>query len=326
MQRYFITCGDINGIGPEIILKALNKFSNNKINQYIVIIPRNIFDKALNLVRPDFEYKIVKSESEFISTKIPIIVYALDSVKLNVGKPTKSSGQVSYNSLLKAIAFTKKGLGNSMITAPISKHSLKLAGYKFGGHTEYLAEEYTSKNVAMVFLSQKIKCSLLTIHTPLKEVSKKINQNILKDHLELIIQSLKKDLGIKEPSVAVLGVNPHAGEEGNLGLEEKLILKPIIKKYKNIDGPFVPDAFFANKLFMNYDLVVGMYHDQVLIPFKYISFDKGVNFTAGLPIVRTSPDHGAAYDIAWQNKANPNSMIESFIWAKKILSNRKHRH
>ena len=170
-----------------------------------------------------------------------------------------------------------------------------------------------------------MNAALITIHKPIKEVSSLISKELISDKLEVIINSMNKDFNIKSPSIAVLGLNPHAGENGLIGDEEKNIIEPIIKKFKkkvNITGPFVPDAFFANHSYKNFDIVIGMYHDQVLIPFKMLNFSSGINYTAGLPIVRTSPDHGTAFDIAGKNLANELSILEAYHYAENIVNNR----
>ena len=178
----------------------------------------------------------------------------------------------------------------------------------------------------MMFISDEFKCGLLTIHEALINVPNLIDSKRLSITVETILNSMKVDFKIDNPSLAILGLNPHAGENGHIGREELDVIIPFIKeKTDNLCGPFVPDAFFGNKSYNKYDFILGMYHDQVLIPFKMLAFERGVNFTAGLPIIRTSPDHGTAYDIAGKFKANPTSMIEAYKWAKLILTNRKTR-
>ena len=172
-----------------------------------------------------------------------------------------------------------------------------------------------------MFVSNKMKAGLVTIHIPIKSVPKNVTRRKLLSSIEVINQSLQRDFNIDEPRIAILGLNPHAGENGNIGNEEEVLIKPTLAKFgKNIHGPFVPDAFFGNKNYKNYDCTIGMYHDQVLIPFKLLNFNQGVNYTAGLPIVRTSPDHGTAFDIAGKGKANPGRMIQAFNYAIKIVN------
>jgi 4-hydroxythreonine-4-phosphate dehydrogenase len=216
-----------------------------------------------------------------------------------------------------------------VVTAPVSKTALKHAGVKYPGQTEMYADWCNVKNFVMTFLSQKLRVGLYSIHIPLKKVSNSLNNTVLSSKLDTMVNMLKIDLSIKSPKIAVLGLNPHAGEGGIIGKEEKEIIEPIIKmrKFRGIvDGPFSSDAFFANRRFENYDLIFGLYHDQVLIPFKYINAGGGVNYSAGLPIIRTSPDHGVAYDIAGKGIADESSMIEAYKYAKIILKNRKKKN
>ena len=225
-----------------------------------------------------------------------------------------------------AYDLVKNQLGSAIITSPISKEAWSLAGVKFTGHTELFAHLTGIKNYSMMFLANRFKAVLASIHIPIS----KVPQNITKENvIKTVMQAqstLEFDLKMKLPRIAVLGLNPHAGENGQLGREEIDEIIPAIKELKakgiNVEGPFVPDAFFGTKQHNKYDITVGMYHDQVLIPFKLLNFDKGVNFTAGLPIIRTSPDHGTAFDIARKLIANPNSLIESFEWARQITKNR----
>ena len=182
------------------------------------------------------------------------------------------------------------------------------------------------KKFVMTFLSRGLRVSLYSIHIPLKEVSKSLNSKDLKIKLDIILNMLKSDLGVSNPKIAVLGLNPHSGENGIIGIEEKKVIEPVLRMKifkRQVEGPFSPDAFFANRKFKDFDLVFGLYHDQVLIPFKFINSGKGVNFSAGLPIIRTSPDHGVAYDIAGKGIADESSMVEAFNFAKLIFKNRK---
>ena len=212
-----------------------------------------------------------------------------------------------------------------MVTAPISKASFELAGINFPGHTELLAERGNAKNYAMTFISNKMNCALVTIHDPINKISKNLKKGKIKSVINTVKQSLINDFKVANPKIAVLGLNPHAGENGRIGDEEIKIIIPALNELgdKNIEGPFVPDAFFANKLYKKFNIVVGMYHDQVLIPFKMMNFNSGVNYTAGLNFIRTSPDHGTAFDIAGKNIADPSSILEAFKVAEKIIKNRR---
>lgn len=323
-NRFIFTCGDINGIGPEIVIKSLNRISQKKGNQFIFICPSNVFEATSALIKPEFKFKKVKDKSEIDEEKI--FLFDTGSFKLNIGKPTCTSGSASYLSLEIARDLLKNNFAEALITAPISKEALNSAGYKFPGHTEMLAEWFKTKNYVMMFLSRKFKAALSTIHSPVSSVPKLITKSKLKSVIDVVIKSLQIDFAIKSPKIGITGLNPHAGESGLIGNEEEKIIKPFLKSYKQnkyLSGPFSPDAYWGNRMYEKFDLTLGMYHDQVLIPFKLLNFSKGVNYTAGLPIVRTSPDHGTAYDIAGQNLANENSFLEAFFFAELILKNRK---
>jgi 4-hydroxythreonine-4-phosphate dehydrogenase len=330
MNTIAVTCGDINGIGPEIAIKALNKIClKNKKNQFIFIIPTNVFESTAELVSPKFDYKIIKqTDLKNNATNQVLVLTTISSKQIN-GKPTIESGNAAYLALKTSFELLKKNLAAVVVTAPVSKTALKFAGVEYPGQTEMFADWCGVKNFVMTFLSSKLRVGLYSIHIPLKEVSNSLKSKQLKIKLEILISMLKNDLGIPNPNIALLGLNPHAGENGIIGQEEKKVIEPIIKQKifdGIVEGPFSSDAFFATKRFKNFDMVFGLYHDQVLIPFKYINAGKGVNFSAGLPIIRTSPDHGVAYDIAGKGIADESSMIEAYKYAKIILKNRKIKH
>ena len=323
MYSYVFTCGDINGIGPEIVIKTINKKPPNKKRKIIFICPKNIFEYTISQILPNFSYVISKSIPLTWNSE-QVLVLDIGNCIQSLGKVTKTSGKKSYYSIIKACELAKGERVDAIITAPISKYAFVKAGIKFPGHTELLAEYFNSKKFTMMFVSNIMKAGIATIHIPIDKVSKNINKTKLKSTIKIIISSLKEDFRILNPKIAFLGLNPHAGENGNIGSEEEKIIKPVINSFPpEVSGPFVPDAFFGNRLYANYDCTIGLYHDQILIPFKLLNFNKGVNFTAGLPIVRTSPDHGTAFDIAGKGIANPNSMIEAFRYAEIIVKNRK---
>jgi 4-hydroxythreonine-4-phosphate dehydrogenase len=323
-NRFIFTCGDINGIGPEIVIKSLNRLSRKKGHQLIFICPSNVFEATAKLVKPEFKFGKIKSLND---TNVEnIILFDTGTFKLNPGKPTRSSGRASYLSLEIAGDLLKNNYTDALITAPVSKEALNLGGFKFPGHTEMLANWFDTDKFVMMFLSRKIKAALATIHEPVSAVPRLITKKKLKVVVDVVIKSLQKDFNIESPKIGITGLNPHAGESGIIGDEEEKIIKPFIRYYNQnqyLYGPFPADAYWGNKIYGKFDLTLGMYHDQVLIPFKLLNFSKGVNYTAGLPIVRTSPDHGTAYDIAGKNLANENSMLEAFNFAEIILKNRK---
>lgn len=325
MVRLVFTCGDINGIGPEICLKTFNKIYNPRKRQIIFLCPANVFHNAIKIVKPEFQYQVISNSSVEIIDKAKVTVIDSGNAQQSTGKATKTSGRISYNSIIDSVKLVKAGFADVLITAPISKKAFQLAGIHFPGHTELLASLSNTKKYMMLFISKKMKCGLVTIHSSLKNVHRLVTKEKLTDSINTLIKSLSNDFGISEPQIAILGLNPHAGEDGNIGNEETKIISPVIKSHKgkNVFGPFVPDAFFGNHLYNKFDAVLGMYHDQVLIPFKMLNFNSGVNFTAGLPFVRTSPDHGTAFDIAGKGIASEESMIQSAFWAEKIFMNRK---
>jgi 4-hydroxythreonine-4-phosphate dehydrogenase len=330
MDTFVFTCGDINGIGPEIVIKSLNKITRSESSyKYFLVFPENVFHNVTKKIKPKFSFDFISDLREFSSKSgTHVTIFLLPAFRLNIGNPTKESGKASYLSLETSFSFLQKGIADAVVTAPVSKTALHFAGVKFPGQTEMYAHWSGSKNYVMTFLSDKLNVCLYTIHVPLNKVSNLLNNKILRIKLNTILNMLNKDLGIKKPSIAVLGLNPHAGEGGIIGTEERDKIIPVLKSFSSkhkIDGPFSADAFFANRLYKNYNMVLGMYHDQVLIPFKHINFGGGVNYTAGLPIIRTSPDHGVAYDIAGKYKADESSMIQAYKYAKLILHNRR-RH
>lgn len=325
MAKIVFTCGDINGIGPEISIKLFNKLlSANLSHQLVFICPKNVFESYYKLTKSKFQFSYQDKFETLPANNLSVV--PIKNTKLNPGKFSKTSGQTSYESVIRAIDLVINGQTDAMVTSPISKEAISLAGINFPGHTELLASKTKAKNYLMFFLSSKVNAALLTIHEPIKNVPLLVKKNKIVDAVELLFYSAKMDLGIYNPKIAVLGLNPHAGENGLIGSEENNTIIPAIRSLQNkinVDGPFVPDAFWGNHLYKDYDAVLGMYHDQVLIPFKLLNFNSGVNFTAGLKIIRTSPDHGTAFDIAGKNIANESSLYEAYKYAIKILRNRK---
>lgn len=323
MTRIVFTCGDIDGIGPEIVVKAFATiFKKNNNNQIVLVCPKNVFEFYYKLTKAAFKYQIVNGHF-FSTTHLNLI--PLTDAKIKLGYSTKTSGKIAFDAIMKSLNLIDQNYADVLVTAPISKEAFNLAKIKYPGHTELLAHHENNKNYMMLFLSEKIKAGLFTIHSPISKVAKLINKDKIVKAIELLNLTAKRDLGINIPKIAVLGLNPHAGENGLIGNEEENIIKPAIKSLQkkiDVSGPFVPDAFWGNKTYKKVDLILGMYHDQVLIPFKLLNFNIGVNFTAGLKLIRTSPDHGTAYDIAGMNKADESSILQSYQYAIKIFQNR----
>jgi len=321
-----ITIGDFNGIGPEIALKVAVNAGVRKLCTPVLVGPLNIFEH----VRGNLKIRTTLQKTAALLPKGNILPVADvgDGIwaDLQPGAPTKTSGRTAGTALETAVRMCLEGKANAMVTAPVSKHGLHLAGYNFPGQTEMIALFSRSQKVSMMLVSDTLRVGLVTIHIPLKSVSERIASEKLRDKIVVIHDSLKHDFGISKPRLAVLGLNPHAGESGVLGDEEEQIISPTIKELSGeglrIEGPFPADGFFGNKTYKQFDCVVAMYHDQGLIPLKMLSFGRAVNFSAGLDIVRTSPDHGTAFDIAGKGVARIDSMVEALKLAVKIAKRR----
>jgi len=326
--RIGITMGDINGIGPEVIIKALR---NPKILDYCIPViygSGKVISYYKNIVKGDeFVYHQARSGDKLQQGKIYVINCWQENVTIAIGKITETGGRYSLMAIDQAIADIQSGWIEGLVTAPIHKKSMQLAGFNYAGHTDYLAYKLGSKDYLMMMIGQHMKIGLVTTHIPLKEVPEKITVSKIKESARILYQTLQKDFGIDRPVIALLGLNPHAGDEGVIGQEELNSIVPAIQELKNngmmVFGPFSPDGFFGSNQFKKFDGVLAMYHDQGLIPFKTLEFSTGVNFTAGLPVVRTSPDHGTAFDIAGKNTAEPASFSEALFGAIDISRQRK---
>ncbi|HSG29936.1 MAG TPA: 4-hydroxythreonine-4-phosphate dehydrogenase PdxA [Thermodesulfobacteriota bacterium] len=311
-----ITMGDPNGIGPEIILKALCCAEVQSICRPIVYGSKDVLDKAKDIVAMDAVYQMEQCGD-----------FALDN--LNPGKVSKESGEISLVCIETAVTHIKESKIDFIVTAPITKEAIHLAGSKFPGHTEMLAELSGADHFAMMFEGDKFKVVLATIHEALKDVPGILNKDDLFYKLVMANDALKNYFGIERPRIVVCGLNPHAGEAGAFGTEEQDIIIPAIDRARlsgmDIEGPLPADTLFYHAAGGRWDIVVAMYHDQGLIPFKMLNFEKGVNVTIGLPFIRTSPDHGTAFDIAWKGEANPSSMIQAIKVAVNMYLNSRHQ-
>lgn len=300
-----LTIGDPAGIGPEIVFRAVNSLEVQRVCSPVVFGDKKIIEKYTknNEIAAQFVYS-----SNFNQT-------------IAIGKPSKISGLAACSAIKEAAQWCMKGLTQSLVTAPVSKESFKLAGLKAPGHTEFLAELTNTKNYCMMMICGKINCVMVTRHLPLNKIAKNLTKKDIISTIKTAAAFLKRYK--KNPSITVCSLNPHAGDNGILGTEEKKIIIPAVKQLKkekyNIYGPVAPDAVWAAVTEQNYDLIVGMYHDQIMIPLKTINAKKIINVTAGLPFVRTSPGHGTAFDIAGKNKADISSMKEAVIFAAKRL-------
>jgi 4-hydroxythreonine-4-phosphate dehydrogenase len=246
-----------------------------------------------------------------------------EMLPIEMGQVTESGGTSSFMALEQSVKDLNAGIIDAVVTAPINKHNIQRDEFRFAGHTEYFASAFGAQDSLMFMVSEDLRIGVVTGHIPLKDVSKKLTKGLISRKLKIMETSLREDFGIGKPKIAVLGLNPHAGEDGLLGTEDQEVIAPVIKEFKDkgklVFGPFPADGFFGKGQYRNYDGILAMYHDQGLIPFKTIASQQGVNFTAGLPIIRTSPDHGTAYDLAGKNAANENSMRAAIFMAYDIL-------
>jgi len=313
MKKIAITMGEPGGVGPEVIVKALQGGKTGKLFTPVVIGNADVMRKAVKMTGLPVRIRTV-SDISGIKTE-PGHINVLDirsSLSEKKCAPSKSAGSAIIKYIEKAVELAQDNEISAIVTAPISKESLKMAGAEWPGHTEMLADLTNTKDFAMMFASKKLNVILSTIHIPLKDVPKHINEKLVLRTIRLARRGTGM-LGIKDPRIAVAGLNPHAGESGIMGTEEIKAIVPAITKAKkegiNASGPYPPDVVFHKALNKEFDMIVCMYHDQGLIPFKMLAFETGVNVTVGLPVIRTSPDHGTAFDIAWKNKADPSSMI-----------------
>lgn len=323
-----ITVGDINGIGPEVIIKALR---DNRILNYMTPViygsakTLSYYRKALQM--EDFNYSQVKDSGQLLLKKVNVINCWNEMVEINAGSVTPEAGKASLDALEKATEDLKAGLIDAVVTGPINKHNIQNEKFQFAGHTEYFTKKFGAQDSLMFMTSDTLKIGVVTGHIPVKEISNTITKELISRKLKIMEQSLINDFGIAKPRIAVLGLNPHAGEEGLLGKEDQEVITPVIKEFKEkgtlVFGPFPADGLFGKGDFKKFDAILAMYHDQGLIPFKTLAFESGVNFTAGLPVIRTSPDHGTAYDIAGKDLASATSMREAIYLAKDIYLNRK---
>ncbi|WP_159472973.1 4-hydroxythreonine-4-phosphate dehydrogenase PdxA [Dyadobacter sp. 3J3] len=323
-----ITLGDYNGIGPEVILKALEGNQLAKLCTPVIYGSLRVLNQYRNL----FEMKdwtlhgIQRPEQANPKLTNVITCWHDHQTEIQPGKVTPEAGQGSLSSLKRAVEDLKTGKLHAVVTGPINKDNIQSAEFKFPGHTEFLAESFEVQEALMFMVSGDLRVGVLSGHIPVKDVPAWVTTEKLTAKIEQMLYSLKNDFGIKKPRLAVLGLNPHAGENGLLGSEEIDTIIPVLKNFREkgnlVVGPFPADGFFAAGTYKQYDAVLAMYHDQGLIPFKTLAFNEGVNFTAGLSAVRTSPDHGTAYNIAGKNQAEPGSLLQAIYLACDVAKYR----
>lgn len=323
-----ISQGDINGISYEVIIKTLaDKRITELCTPVIYGSPKvaSYHKKALDIEH--FSPTTIQSPSELREGKIHIINCVDEEIRVELGKSTSIAGQASYQALKAASDALEKGEIEALVTGPINKHNIQQQDFSFSGHTEFLQWRFKSDEVVMLMISEVMKVGLVSGHLPISELSSTITGELILGKLKILAHSLLKDFGIRNPRIAVLGLNPHAGDEGLLGEEEQNIISPAIEEAKkegiSAFGPFPADGFFGSGRFRKFDAVLAMYHDQGLAPFKALSMDGGVNFTAGLPVIRTSPAHGTAFELAGKNEASPDSFRSALYAAIDIARSRR---
>lgn len=307
------TCGDLNGIGIELIIKSLADHRILEICTPVVFAS----NKCINFYRKtvpeiNFVYSSVKDLQRLNPKQVNVFNCWEEEVAITPGSLNEIGGKYALESLTQATQALKDGLIHGLVTAPIHKKNIQSDAFQYTGHTPYFKDFFGVSDVVMLMVAENLRVGLVTEHVSVSEVSKHITKESILQKLKIIHASLQKDFGIDKPKIAVLGLNPHAGDEGLIGNEEETIIKPAVKEARNsmlAFGPYSSDAFFARGQFEKFDAVLAMYHDQGLIPFKSLAIGEGVNYTAGLPVIRTSPDHGTAFDIAGKDKADANSFI-----------------
>lgn len=321
-----ISVGDLNGIGPEIIIKAYEDNRSLELSTPVIFASgrtmqffKNHFDSKINFFNIDSPEKVVHG-------KVNVVNVWKESVKIEFGKEDKKIGEYAIKSLEAATNALKNGSIDVLVTAPINKHNIQSEKFNFPGHTDYLAKALNGKSL-MFMVADDLRVGLLTDHVPLKDAVNHINEDLIREKIATVSKSLKQDFGISKPRIAVLAINPHAGDNGVIGKEDDIVLRPTLEKIREegtlVYGPYSADSFFGSNNYKSFDAVIASYHDQGLIPFKTIAFGGGVNYTAGLNKIRTSPDHGTAYEIAGKGKADENSFVQAIHTAIKIFKNRE---
>lgn len=321
-----ISIGDLNGIGVEVILKT---FEDKRMLDFCTPVifgatkAISYHKKALNLETPVHG---ITSINQLTHNKINVLNIWKEEVKIELGKATKESGNFAFKSLEASVEHLKENKIDVLVTAPINKENIQSEFFKTPGHTEYL-EEKLEGNSLMILMTDELRIGLITGHIPISKVAETITPDLIKSKVDTMFNSLKQDFGINKPKIAVLSLNPHCGDNGIIGKEDDDIIKPTLTEIadsgKLVFGPYAADGFFGSETYKQFDGVLATYHDQGLAPFKALSFGKGVNFTAGLSHVRTSPDHGTGYDIAGNNQANCSSFKEALFTAIQVYRSRK---
>lgn len=321
-----ISIGDFNGIGPEIIMKALKDKAITDFFTPIIFGSGKLFTYQKNIFKLNHNFHYITEVSQAQGDKLNMVNLWKDNVNVDLGKPTEESTKMAIDSLEAATTALINGEIDVLVTAPINKDEMIKQGFAHAGHTGYLEEKFAKKGL-MFLVTEGLKVAVSTHHIPLAQVAENLTKEKIKKQIKMLNQCLIEDFQIERPKIAVLGLNPHAGDGGAIGKEEIEIIEPAIRELFDNGilafGPFPADSFFQPSKYGKFDAVLAMYHDQGLAPFKTLAYEEGVNYTAGLPFIRTSPDHGVAYDIAGQNIADEQSFSEAIFMALKIFKNRQ---
>ncbi len=326
--RVGISSGDINGIGLEVVIKALSDVRILDHCTPIIYGSAKVLSYHKNIVKPhEFSYQSVSSTEHVKKDRINVVNCWTDDITISLGEPNENSGKFAYVALDKAVQDLESGLIDVLITPPIDKHAMSLAGFQHPGHTEYLAEKFGNRESLMLMVADEVRIGVATNHLPVSNIAETLTKALIQKKILTLHRTLIEDFGLEKPLIAILGLNPHAGDQGVIGHEEEEVIKPAINALKSkgllLGGPYSADGFFGSGDYKKVDGILAMYHDQGLIPFKLLSFGNGVNFTAGLSIVRTSPDHGTAAAIAGQNQADPRSFRNALFLALDLFRNRQ---
>src|SRR5574344_1717410 len=326
--RVAITHGDINGIGYEVILKTFAEPAILELCTPIIYGSPKVATYHRKTLDLPTNFSIISKAEDAHEGRVNMLTTFDEEVKVDLGNPSPEAGKAALIALDRAMEDYQKGLFDVLLTAPIDKNSIQSDTFKFHGHTEYIQEKAgNGMKALMILFNERLRVALVTTHLPIKDVAASITKEAIIEKAEIFHKSLRRDFRISNPRIAVLALNPHAGDNGVIGNEEKDIIRPAVEalaeKGLQCFGPYSADGFFGNESYEKFDGVLAMYHDQGLAPFKVLAMNDGVNFTAGLPIVRTSPDHGTGYDIAGKGVANENSMRQAVYAAIDIVRNRR---
>lgn len=320
-----ISIGDLNGIGIEVILKT---FQDKRMLDFctpVLFGSTKAISYHKKTLQNDLHIHGINAIDQINHSKINLLNIWKEELSFEIGNPTKTSGEYAFKSLEAAVKHLQNNSIDILLTAPINKENIQSENFNFPGHTEYLESELEGESL-MILISEKLRVGLITGHIPISEVSEHIKSELIQKKVDILHKSLVEDFGISKPKIAILGLNPHCGDKGVIGKEDDEIIRPTIKEIKDsgklVYGPYAADGFFGSNTYKQFDGILAMYHDQGLAPFKALSFGNGVNFTAGLSKIRTSPDHGTAFEIAGKNEANPTSFKEALFTSLEIFKKR----